>query len=382
MPVNKIVTRDLDNYDDMQADNDTIIALLLAISDQYPQTIAQANDISSCSTVWSWDTYADAKQAVLHSVNRCKSRYCGICRKVGATKRLHNLTPKLSGSLQYIHLTLTVPNPRLGLLDTALDVLGKAVTALYSNISANANKQRKYNAPGGEALPLAVGAYRSLEVTYSSTREDWHPHVHVLLAYPKTAYLDLHHRHHTGIRDTQRGGELMLSNYELAMGNLWRAIIDDIAPVNMLHTTYANGYIVRADRIKAYNQLREVCAYPTKGSNFADMSKDVFAEYYGAFYRRRATQSYGCLYGQVDADIEPKPTEIEPPPGECIRRELSRQDMRDMIDDGWTLITYLPGYDRPKQVRLRIGLEEIEAPPPPLPPPLVMSIQLNMAFEL
>ena len=72
-------------------------------------------------------------------------------------------------TLKLVFLTLTVPNVALRNLSGAIDSLFESWKRLM---------QRK-------EVKLAVRGYiRTLEVTYNHERDDWHPHIHAVLAVP------------------------------------------------------------------------------------------------------------------------------------------------------------------------------------------------------
>ena len=111
----------------------------------------------------------------LKRANFCKDRLCTTCqwrksmRQYQTSLKLGKIALERHPTLKLVFLTLTVPNVALRDLSGAIDGLFKSWQRLT---------QRK-------EVKFAVRGYiRTLEVTYNHERDDWHPHIHAVLAVP------------------------------------------------------------------------------------------------------------------------------------------------------------------------------------------------------
>ena len=111
----------------------------------------------------------------LKRANFCKDRLCTTCqwrksmRQYHTSLKLAREALRRHSTLRFVFLTLTVPNVALRDLSGAIDDLLKSWQRLT---------QRK------EVKSVVKGYLRALEVTYNHERDDWHPHIHAVLAVP------------------------------------------------------------------------------------------------------------------------------------------------------------------------------------------------------
>ena len=103
----------------------------------------------------------------------CKDRMCTACQRRRSLKIFHDVLAIVSKmrserpNTEFLLLTLTIPNVPGEQLSEALTFMLKGWTRLM---------QRK------EVKAPVLGWFRSLEITYNEQRDDYHPHIHALLA--------------------------------------------------------------------------------------------------------------------------------------------------------------------------------------------------------
>ncbi len=111
----------------------------------------------------------------LKRANFCKDRLCTTCQWRKSMRQYHTSLElarealRRHPTLRFVFLTLTVPNVALRDLSGAIDSLFESWQRLT---------QRK------EVKSVVKGYLRALEVTYNHKRDDWHPHIHAVLAVP------------------------------------------------------------------------------------------------------------------------------------------------------------------------------------------------------
>ena len=115
----------------------------------------------------------------LYSANFCKDRMCPGCQKRRSLVVFHQVKnvcesiQKDYPTYKYLLLTLTVPNVKAEQLSDEI----KHLHASWDRITKRAFFKRSVK-----------GWFRALEVTYSGERDDYHPHLHILLCVPPSYF--------------------------------------------------------------------------------------------------------------------------------------------------------------------------------------------------
>ena len=115
--------------------------------------------------------------AKITNANFCRERLCRVCawrrqaKFVAQTNEVLNSVAYLG--LRYIFITLTVPNIKSTEASQTISRMMKA----WNKIS----RQKFFK-------NAAVGYIRSLEMTYNKERDDYHPHLHALVAVRNTYF--------------------------------------------------------------------------------------------------------------------------------------------------------------------------------------------------
>lgn len=125
-----------------------------------------------------------SEQVKLEHAFLCKDKMCPICswrrsRKNGQSMRLilERFVNEYPTS-RYIHLTLTVKNCK-----------GSELSDSFLELTKSWNKLKKYKRVGTDL----IGFVRGTEVTYNEQEDNYHPHMHVLLAVKSTYFKKGHY---------------------------------------------------------------------------------------------------------------------------------------------------------------------------------------------
>ena len=103
----------------------------------------------------------------------CKLRICPNCQARKAYKEFDTMKKvaaevlRLHSTMKFLFLTLTVPNVSLENLRDEL-----------THITASWNRMLQR----AEVKPVIKGFHRAIEITYNYERNDYHPHLHIILA--------------------------------------------------------------------------------------------------------------------------------------------------------------------------------------------------------
>lgn len=274
-------------------------SLIMAVSATTDMVSAEkeASRLMECCDFWQWDAYYKNKVLDLRKVNRCRSRYCPNCRAINTAKIIHQIIP-LIDDLQrqkrgIYHMTLTIPNVPPGELDSTCERMTKSFKKWWNWVSNDGKKKyagRKYK---------AIGAIKSLEITYNAQTRTWHPHYHVLIVSEKELPDDYLKQNVQTAWDINRGKWTLHSRAEIDTGKLWASAYNGRPPGDAIET-----YECKIQEICNLRGIIEVLKYPAKESDFARMDLTEFTEFYRAMKFRRTRQAYGIFYNVRLDDTE------------------------------------------------------------------------------
>lgn len=197
--------------------------------------------IQDCS---SWNRYLSDEQKEKHKLymsNSCKDRFCPVCSKRKSRKDIL----KTLAIVNYLHdefnysfifLTLTVPNVKSSELSNSIEHIRDSFKRFYQS---------------KEFFKINKGYMRKLEVTYNKKRDDYHPHLHVLIAVNRSYFTSRDYLSHKRILD------------------LWRRSTRDpsITQVN-IQRIYSKGQSL-SNSLKALNgAVLEIGKYMNKTSDY------------------------------------------------------------------------------------------------------------------
>ena len=187
--------------------------------------------------------------------NRCKNRFCPVCSATRARKdgyMLNVILKYLKNKFNYsfLFLTLTVPNVESEELVNELDKQYASLKRLL---------QRK------EFKKISKGYIRKTEITYNIKRDDYHPHIHMLIAVDSSYF----------------------NSRNFVKRDKWLEIWRECS---------RNDKITQVDIRKANeSSFRELCKYEAKDTDFLMYSQEVFDTFYRALKGRKTLTFNGCF---------------------------------------------------------------------------------------
>lgn len=107
---------------------------------------------------------------------RCEKRWCTSCNRIQTAERITRYMPAIEAMPNPHMVTLTVPNVPGRELAKTISSMGKALTRILSNHRASRSQNRK-STVGLRPMQLL----RKMECTYNARRNDFHPHLHLVI---------------------------------------------------------------------------------------------------------------------------------------------------------------------------------------------------------
>lgn len=197
----------------------------------------------------------------------CRQRLCPMCSWQKAKKTFSNIFSVISDiefkDLKYIFITLTIKNCKSDELSNNLDILFKGWRRLTSN------KKQPFR-------KIFVGMFRSLEITYNSETNTYHPHFHILCAVRKEYF--------------SKENKDYLNQDKLI--KIWK---------KACNLDYKPSVDIRKVKNEEYKAVAEVAKYTVKSSDIE--SAQVLKILDSALFRRRLI-SYHDLFKEVKAKLE------------------------------------------------------------------------------
>lgn len=214
--------------------NETISEYFALLFDESGESthLSESQRVYECCRVWQCDRYSRAGIHDVTFISHCRSRFCLNCQKLIQASRLSRFSPLLmaaANDYDLYHVVFTVPN-----------VPGIKLKAMVKLMSSAFRRLIRYLRGVVRIKGLSFqeygfyGCLRSLEVTYSDTRSDFHPHYHCIFAlkknleFPKTITNCFSYSNEY---DSATGRYVKLfkrsfSEFEVLLQKLWRALID------------------------------------------------------------------------------------------------------------------------------------------------------------
>ena len=245
------------------------------------------NQVSSCAERLEYKVNTDGSIS-LNKVWFCKNKLCPICNWRRALKHSYqasnvlDIAMKKHPKAQFLFLTLTVKNVPGSELKESLTHLTKSFDRLFRRAKVKKN---------------LIGFMRATEVTYSEERDDYHPHLHILLMV-KPNYFN--------------GSDNYIKQAEWS--ELWKKSAKlDYNPIVDVRKIKTDG---NSEDESLYKAVLETAKYPVKPIDSMDLSEDtrlkVVVNLYRGLYKKRQI-SYGgelktiykslCLDSVEDGDL-------------------------------------------------------------------------------
>jgi hypothetical protein len=118
-----------------------------------------------------WNTYHCATTLTQNgkklTSRYCNNRWCMVCNRIRTGKLINGYLPQIKAMKEKYFLTLTIPNVWHQELRPAIKEMQRAIVLINRNI----REKKKMNFQG----------IRKLECTYNATRNDYHPHFHLIV---------------------------------------------------------------------------------------------------------------------------------------------------------------------------------------------------------
>lgn len=143
-------------------------------------SVANLELIYNCGTYLEFFADEDLKNKKLNKSNFCKNRFCPLCswrKSLKDSLRLSIVLKYLKDIFKYefIFLTLTAPNVSSENLNDEIKDYNLAFRRL--------TKRKEFQ-------KISKGFVRKLEVTFNKERDDFHPHLHIMIAVNKSYFTD------------------------------------------------------------------------------------------------------------------------------------------------------------------------------------------------
>ncbi len=187
----------------------------------------------------------------------CESRFCARCQKMKSIKlgqKLFTLTNylKVEKEYRFLFITLTVPN-------VSKDDLKEEIKEINSAIDKMTQRKK---------FQQFKAYFTKLEITYNRKRNDYHPHIHLLVAVEKN-YFDKRNKDYIKQEELLKHWQSAKNDYSITQVDI-RALKDN-------------------NDDKLMKSILELSKYEAKSSDFA-INQEVFETFYFALKGARMTR--------------------------------------------------------------------------------------------
>lgn len=212
--------------------------------------------INNCATFLQSVSNFDRNKSKIVKANRCMNRFCPICMATKSRKEAYMLLIILkflscAKGYEFIFLTLTVPNVAGDDLVGELDEQYLALKRLI---------QRK------EFKAISNGFIRKTEITYNQKRNDFHPHIHMLIAVNKSYFTNIN-------------AYVKQDKWQ----EIWKKCKKDNS-ITQVNVKKANE-----------SSFKELAKYEAKDFDMLGYSQEVFDVFYKALKGRKTLTFNGCF---------------------------------------------------------------------------------------
>lgn len=250
---------------------------LMKNSDVVGATARTLNAVRTCGDVVKYAiAYGEDMKSIEHKkllyTETCQNRWCLRCMQRKALSNaleIYTLSNYLYTEKHYrfLFITLTVPNCPGGELRDTISHLNKGIDKLF--------KREPYRS-------VFKAWITKVETTYNARRKDYHPHLHVLVAVPRT-YL--------------KNADTFVSNDKLRKD--WQEVCNDDT-ITQVDIKQARGDTKR----KRMKSVLELAKYTAKPSHYLRDQK-VFDTFFHAMKNRQALRycgEFSALHKMYDLD--------------------------------------------------------------------------------
>lgn len=236
------------------------------------------NNVYECAEVLKFREQEDGSLKLFQTWF-CKKKLCPICNWRRSMKYSYQAEEVITEAMKqypkgrFIFLTLTVKN-----------VNGDFIKQEITKISEGFNRLMKYKKVDKNIL----GYLRALEVTYSANRDDYHPHLHILL-FVRPSYF-------------KGSGDNYISQDEWV--KLWqKAMKLDYTPV-------VNVKAVKAtEKYDLKGAILETAKYPVKpfdllNDDFSEEKRDILTDDLTKGLHRKRQIGFGKLFKEIRKELQ------------------------------------------------------------------------------
>jgi plasmid rolling circle replication initiator protein Rep len=307
----------------------------------------RSSKVSSCGSFLIFKRILGDARRKLISAEFCKDRLCPVCM-VRRARRMYSEVSDVMDALEvdmkgegcrFIFLTLTIRN-------VEADELGSSLDKLFSGFERLIRRK--------EIAGIAGGWFRSLEVTHGWERDDYHPHLHMIMQVP------------WGYFDLWRG--MYLSRRKLQ--GLWRNCMGlDYAPdvhVCVVRDRGGNAVVMGKDKLDAGKAIAEVAKYTLKSSDYI-ADAEVHGHYDNARAQSDTDRVVSCLafalkgrrLTAMGGSFKEKLSKLKVRKRELFKKSLDLPVMRADVD--YVLETYNWSCIKGQKGRYKLSLETLDA---------------------
>lgn len=230
-----------------------------------------ANNNYTCGNLLTFLADETLEKKRLETGYFCKQAFCPACAWRKSVKDAIKIDCIIKQALTERHgvifITLTTPNVQGHLLSEEIEVYNKALNHML--------KLKRFK--------FIQGIIRKLEVTYNHERQDFHPHLH-LIVFTRESYFE----------DKNQ----MLSNQLLL--KYWRQVTKNpnITQVKIQGFRDKDGQIINADSLEdgsadIMDGVLEIAKYSAKSDDYL-LNQSVFDDFYTALNNKRKISFSGC----------------------------------------------------------------------------------------
>jgi plasmid rolling circle replication initiator protein Rep len=179
MKKNQVIFKDIDSKTGKEKNKwrlDKKQNLLLGDSYERQSNISKLVRVRSCATYLQFKKFKIDDSLKLTFANFCQCRLCPMCAKRRSLKVFAHISKIMNVILNdysFLFLTLTLEN-------CTADDLGNTITLITKSFDKMFRRK--------SITKISKGWFRALEVTYNKEQDTFHPHLHIIIAVPKSYF--------------------------------------------------------------------------------------------------------------------------------------------------------------------------------------------------
>lgn len=229
-------------------------------------------NVNSCSKFLKFG-HTESGIVKLHNANFCRDRLCPMCACRRSKKiygQVYSCVDYMKNDYRFIVLTLTVRNVDASSLSDTVTHLNRS----FSNLVRNYYRFKR----------ICKGYLKCLEITYNCIRDDFHPHLHILIAVDKDYFKSDYYLHQSDF----------LSMWQMAAKD------SSISQVDVRKIYYNPN---RSDLNDISSAVAEVAKYSVKPSDYIfpynNFLTDKVVYTFSTVLHKRRLLSFGGVFNSV-----------------------------------------------------------------------------------